>query len=255
MAAFKTYQAYCERNCNPCDVSAPYTISTLDESVTRHRRNFVAIEDHSLAPQQPWFIGKYVHFTVMRNPINRMLSNLIYDYKNNHYGYGQVYERYAKTWLTTHPDNFIVRYLNGFEGMRLPKYGVNYKHYVMARKQLPKFSAMIILEAYTETLPLLKYKFNWSYTDTSLKLNSYSANEMSAKVWQWYPLLLFEMNYFDLLLYRDAVRLAKKQLQQAVIECPKLPHCKHLVAGFTATLNKLSFDTNKGNCSNAFCSI
>lgn len=212
--------------------SGMVTFAEIEEERLQKGANFFAVNSSPFSNKADWFMGKFVHFTLISNPVERTLSHLLDDFQANKYGWGKDYQKYSQKWLAHHPDNYVVRFLLGHEGWLIPKWGVTYQDYARARDQLHKFSVVVILEAYIATLPLLTYKLNWTHFNPAVTLSSSSYNAEKGSALVWHHSTLYDVNFFDMMLYRDALALARRQVLSALRECRVSSHCKSLASHF-----------------------
>ena len=177
-------------------------IIPLADLTSEDRKQIHAIAGHLLYGAHGKFYKPYHYFTMLRHPVDRVLS--LYSFLKNYPGYERLQNMSLEEYVRTEPE--------AQNGQTLLLCGIPLQYDVsLAKKRLETFDVVGITERFDESLYLLKSAFGW--TDIHYeKVNITKTRLKRADVPLETIKLIEEHNKLDLELYQFAKELLQKRL-------------------------------------------
>lgn len=123
----------------------------------------------------PQVCPQFRYVTAMRDPVKRIVSNLLYDRypPEKLMLWGRINSPgWAMSGNSPIVDNYYIRMLNGVETYFLPLKSINRSHLENAKKILSQFSAILILEDFNLTSQQLTHGLGWPKPKSTVVYNN-----------------------------------------------------------------------------------
>ncbi|MFJ5760221.1 sulfotransferase family 2 domain-containing protein [Neobacillus sp. NPDC093182] len=181
---------------------------TIDKVTMEEKKNIKAIAGHYFYGIHQHFQKPYTYFTMMREPIDRVLS--AYYFLQNYPGYERVKNMSLAEFVLQEPEanNMQTKLVSGqMFNPTLEK----------AKENLKAFKAVGITESFNESLVLFKKEFDWKniyYTKQNITKNRRKKQEIPSSDIN----LIRKHNALDLELYEFAKQLFYQKLTTLTID-------------------------------------
>lgn len=217
-SAFNNFKKYpLNKNGNPYktkdEILQFWNYNSLDfenfkKALIENNIEFIALEWNFFKNYNAINFSNIELITVMRDPYERYVSNMLHELKFDKCYDMQIFEKKKikhpnKFFLNYNKFNYYTKILSGLGNDLDTK--ITTQHFNDAKKNLEKLSTIIILEI-PETFDLLK-KYNIYNIKQQNKSNTEDKNKLIMN-----KNFFIEQNKFDYLLYNHAVKLSKIQL-------------------------------------------
>lgn len=155
----------------------------------------------------------YDYMVVFREPWSRYASH--YKYARDYFFSKKLLGSF-ETWVRSQPDNFMLRSVCGPICQSVPTGQLTDSHLEFVKNRLDKFSAVLILENFSESMKIMIHKFGWKEESQPFhgNPNKKSSSELVAteEIMEKYHYLVT----FDVELYEYARYLSQRQIEQVV---------------------------------------
>lgn len=174
----------------------------LDQLTEQQKNDINAFAGHHLYGVHEHFQKQHHYFTMLRHPVDRVLS--LYSYLRNYPGYERLKDMTLEEFVRTEPE------ANNCQTLLLCGYPVQYD-LNLAKERLESFDAVGITERFDESLYLLKAVYNWNDIHYN-KVNITKKKLRRADVPKETIKLIEDYNKLDMELYQFAKELLQKRL-------------------------------------------
>ncbi|TRZ38610.1 hypothetical protein CEQ21_24845 [Niallia circulans] len=178
-------------------------IVPIADLTSEDRMQINAIAGHLLYGAHEQFTKPYHYFTMLRHPVDRVLS--LYSYLRNYPGYERLQNMTLEEYVRTEPEA-----KNG-QTLLLCGYPLQY-NVSLAKKRLESFDVVGITERFDESLYLLKSAFGWTdihYEKVNITKTRLKRTDVPLETIK----LIEEHNKLDIELYHFAKELLQKRLK------------------------------------------
>ena len=157
MAAEAGYKIPLKTNCNAFIEDDKNKKLSCCGKTTQDQQNFAKTTDYTFVANEKHLYQDldtqyYTYMVVFRDPWDRYSSH--YKYARDYFFNVRIMGKFDK-WVSSQPDNFMLRSLCGPKCEKVKTGDLNEKHLNFVKKRLDKFSAILILENFDESMEIL----------------------------------------------------------------------------------------------------
>jgi hypothetical protein len=178
------------------------TVIPLDQLTDVQKSEITAFAGHHLYGVHKHFQKDYHYFTMLRHPVDRVLS--LYSYLRNYPGYERLKDMTIEEFVRSEPE------AQNCQTVLLCGYPVQYD-ISLAKERLASFDAVGITERFDESIYLLKSVYNWADIHYE-KINITKTKLRRSDVPKETIKLIEDHNKLDMELYLFAKELLQSRL-------------------------------------------